>query len=56
MFERHDALIGSGTVPIPRWGEPEDVGRTVAMLTAGRMPYSTGNVFHVDGGMHMRRA
>ena len=37
-----------------RWGEPEDVGRVVAMLASGALPFSTGDTVHVDGGLHMR--
>ncbi|WP_431281845.1 3-ketoacyl-ACP reductase [Humitalea sp. 24SJ18S-53] len=49
----HGARIASGVVPARRWGEPEDVGRVVATLAAGRMPFSTGDAFHVDGGLHL---
>ena len=38
-----------------RWGEPEDVGRAVAMLTRGDLPYSTGQVICVDGGLTVQR-
>ncbi len=40
---------------MPRWGTPEDVGRAVAALASGALPYSTGTVLDVDGGMHLRR-
>lgn len=53
--ERYDALFDQGISPMPRWGEPEDVGRAVAALASGEMPYSTGDVIHVDGGMHLPR-
>ncbi len=49
----HGVRIASGVVPARRWGEPEDVGRVVATLAAGRMPFSTGDAFHVDGGLHI---
>ena len=38
-----------------RWGEPEDVGRAVAVLARGELPYSTGQVLMVDGGLGLRR-
>lgn len=38
-----------------RWGEPDDVGRTVAALATGAIPYTSGEVINVDGGMHIRR-
>jgi NAD(P)-dependent dehydrogenase (short-subunit alcohol dehydrogenase family) len=51
----YDERIAAGLVPIARWGTPEDVGRVVAALASGALPYSTGDVLYVDGGMHMRR-
>ena len=38
-----------------RWGAPEDVGRAVAMLARGDLPYSTGQVICVDGGLTVQR-
>lgn len=55
VTERYDALFEGGLAPIARWGRPADVGQAVAMLASGRTPYSTGEVFHVDGGMHIPR-
>ena len=34
-----------------RWGEPEDVGKAVAALVRGDLPYATGQVLNIDGGM-----
>lgn len=53
--EKYDRLIADGLTPIARWGEPADVGRTVATLAAGAMPFSTGATFHVDGGLHIHK-
>jgi NAD(P)-dependent dehydrogenase (short-subunit alcohol dehydrogenase family) len=53
--ETYDRLIGGGLVPQARWGLPEDVGRAVAMLAAGQLPYSTGAVILVDGGLTLPR-
>jgi len=53
--EKYDALFAAGLAPIPRWGHPADVGAAVGMLAAGNTPYSTGEIFHVDGGMHIPR-
>ncbi|MHA6523040.1 3-ketoacyl-ACP reductase [Tessaracoccus sp. G1721] len=53
--ERYDALFAQGISPMPRWGQPSDVGGAVAALASGAMPYSTGDVIHVDGGMHLPR-
>jgi 3-oxoacyl-[acyl-carrier protein] reductase len=47
--------IADGLSPIRRWGTPEDVGKAVAAIAAGALPYSTGEVIHVDGGLHLDR-
>ena len=52
--EKYDALIEQGAWPIRRWGQPEDIGRAVAALARGDFPYSTGEVFNIDGGFHLR--
>ncbi|WP_426959819.1 3-ketoacyl-ACP reductase [Muricoccus radiodurans] len=52
---RYDERIAAGLSPIRRWGEPEDVGRTIAALAGGDLPFSTGDAFHVDGGLHVGR-
>jgi len=53
--EKYDALLKQGVMPIPRWGKPEDVGKAVAAIAQGLLPYSTGEVINVDGGFHLRR-
>ena len=52
---RYDTLIAGGLVPQARWGLPDDVGRAVAMLARGELPYSTGQVIVVDGGLTVPR-
>lgn len=52
---KYDRLIEEGLIPQARWGNPEDVGKVVAMLARGDMPYSTGQVLMVDGGMTLSR-
>ncbi len=53
---KYDAKIaGSELLVQKRWGEPEDVGRAVAMLARGDLPYSTGQVICVDGGLSVQR-
>lgn len=49
--ERFTAMIESGATPIRRWGEPADVGRTVASLATGALAYSVGQPINVDGGL-----
>ena len=53
VTERYDALIAQGLAPVNRWGRPADVAGAVALLASGQTPYSTGEVFHVDCGMHV---
>jgi NAD(P)-dependent dehydrogenase (short-subunit alcohol dehydrogenase family) len=52
--EKYDKLIEQGAWPIRRWGYPEDVGRAVAAIARGDLPYSTGEIINVDGGFHLR--
>jgi 3-oxoacyl-[acyl-carrier protein] reductase len=53
--EKYDRLIADGLTPIRRWGTPEDVGKAVASLVSGALPFSTGDVVNIDGGYHVRR-
>jgi 3-oxoacyl-[acyl-carrier protein] reductase len=53
--EKYDNLIGQGLTVQKRWGFPEDIGKTVAALVRGDMPYSTGSVIMVDGGLTIPR-
>jgi NAD(P)-dependent dehydrogenase (short-subunit alcohol dehydrogenase family) len=56
VAERYTAQIEAGAVsPIRRWGEAEDIGRAIATLAAGAMPFSTGHSFPVDGGLMIPR-
>lgn len=50
-----DRLLVSGRVPIPRWGEAADVGRTVLSLASGALPYMTGQPIWVAGGLNIPR-
>ena len=51
----YDQRIADGLVPEGRWGQPEDVGKTVAALLRGDLPYATGSVIHVAGGLQIGR-
>lgn len=52
---KYDALLANGGIPMGRWGEPSDIGRTVAALATGAIPYATGIHIDVSGGMHLHR-
>jgi len=44
-----------GLTLFPRVGKPEEVGRIVAALASGRLPYTTGQVISADAGMLVPR-
>lgn len=48
-----EEMINGGFVPIPRWGQPEDVGQTVSALATGQLPYMTGQPIWVAGGLNL---
>ena len=54
---KYDKLIledERGITPIRRWGQPEDIAQAVAAIASGQFPFSTGEVFNVDGGFHLK--
>jgi NAD(P)-dependent dehydrogenase (short-subunit alcohol dehydrogenase family) len=53
--DRYDRLIAEGVTPAMRWGEPADIGRVAVSLAQGSFHFSTGEFFHVDGGLHIHR-
>jgi 3-oxoacyl-[acyl-carrier protein] reductase len=55
VSEKYDRLIDGGLTLQKRWGMPEDVGKAVAMLARGDLPYSPGQVILVDGGLTVQR-
>lgn len=52
---KYDKLIDEGLTINKRWGTPDDVGKAVLALVSGYLPYSTGQVLMVDGGMTIQR-
>ena len=52
--EKYDQLIAQGAWPLRRWGQPDDIGRAVAAIARGDLPFSTGEIINVDGGFHLR--
>jgi NAD(P)-dependent dehydrogenase (short-subunit alcohol dehydrogenase family) len=53
--DAYDRRIAEGLVPEGRWGQPDDVGRAVAALLRGDVPYATGTIVNVDGGLMIPR-
>jgi NAD(P)-dependent dehydrogenase (short-subunit alcohol dehydrogenase family) len=52
---KYDALIAGGLTVEKRWGTPADVGKAVAVLARGEIPYATGQILHIDGGITLQR-
>lgn len=51
----YNKKINEGLLPIKRWGSPEDVANAVQAIVEGRFLYSTGQIFDIDGGFHLKR-
>jgi 3-oxoacyl-[acyl-carrier protein] reductase len=52
---KYDALIEGGLLVERRWGTPADVAGAVSVLARGELPYATGAVIVVDGGLTLPR-
>jgi len=55
VVEKYRKLIAEGLTIEPRMGVPEDIGKVVAAVVQGRIPYATGQVITVDGGLSIPR-
>ena len=55
VVAKYDRLFAEGLCITARWGLPDDVGQAAAALASGTFPYSTGQVFMVDGGLTVPR-
>lgn len=49
---KYDQLIGTGLVPMKRWGQPEDIASAVETLARGKLPFTVGQIIDIDGGLH----
>lgn len=52
---KYDKMFEQGLAVQKRWGLPEDIGKVAAAMATGMLPYSTGQVVMVDGGMTIQR-
>jgi len=55
VTKKYDNLFEQGLTIQKRWGLPEDVGKVASAMATGMMPYSTGQVILVDGGLTVQR-
>jgi NAD(P)-dependent dehydrogenase (short-subunit alcohol dehydrogenase family) len=55
VIESYRARAADGLTLLPRVGEPEEMGRIIAALAAGRLPYTTGQAISADGGLLVSR-
>ena len=53
--DKYDKLIADGLTLQNRWGFPDDIGKAVGALVRDDLPYSTGQVIMVDGGLTVQR-
>lgn len=53
--EKYNTLFANGIAIENRWGYPEDVAKAVATLAKGEIPYATGQVLTIDGGLTIER-
>ena len=55
VIDHYTQRAADGLTLIPRIGQPAEVGRIVATLATGRLPYTTGQIIHADAGMLLPR-
>lgn len=55
VMDDYRARIADGLTLMPRSGQPADIGRIVATLATGQLPYTTGQVISADGGLLVPR-
>ncbi len=53
MYEQR--IAEEGATLIPRMGKPADVGKIIATLASGGMPYTTGHTIMADAGLILPR-
>ncbi len=53
--DKYEKFISEGLIPEKRWGTPDDVGRAVTAAVRGDLPFATGSIIHIDGGLNLRR-
>jgi 3-oxoacyl-[acyl-carrier protein] reductase len=55
VIAEYSARARDGLTLFPRIGQPEEMGRIIAALASGALPYTTGQVISADAGMLVPR-
>lgn len=56
VYERYSPGMFNGDLcALRRWGEPSDIAIAIGTLATGGMPYSTGDIYNVGGGLQVPR-
>ena len=55
VIESYQKRAEEGLCLFPRVGQPEELGTVIASLATNKIPYTTGQVISVDGGMLVPR-
>lgn len=54
VYDHYTPGIESGALcAMRRWGQPEDIAGAIGTLASGGMPFSTGDIYNVGGGMQI---
>lgn len=55
VWDTYGAAIAAGASLTRRWGMPEDVAEVATALATGLLPFTTGTMVPVGGGLHIHR-
>lgn len=56
VFDKYSGPIEAGALSaMRRWGQPGEIAKCVGALATGAIPFSTGDIFHIGGGMQIHR-
>jgi 3-oxoacyl-[acyl-carrier protein] reductase len=56
VSDKYDKLIADTELCVTkRWGLPDDIAKLTAAMARGDLPYATGQVVYVDGGLTLQR-
>jgi len=56
VYDRYSpGMLNGDLCALRRWGEPSDIALAIGTLATGAMPYSTGDIYNVGGGLQMPR-